>query len=130
MDETDCGPQGNLLHLPLPKGSGREVFLRALRQRALPFLLCEKPPALLLICAGFDALLTDPLATMTLDPDDFGQSVRIIRHEFAFPAERIALGLEGGYALSAEAGMPAALVQTCAALVEEHTGGAEGMTYS
>ena len=58
----------------------------------------------------------DPLATMELSPADYGEAVRAVLDEHGFPAERVALGLEGGYALSAEDGMPAALVRTCTAL--------------
>ena len=54
---------------------------------------------------------------MELAPADFGASVRMIADEFGFPRERIALGLEGGYDLG-DAGMPAAVVETAAALVE------------
>ena len=62
-------------------------------------------------------LAADPLAKMELAPADFGASVRMIADEFGFPRERIALGLEGGYDLG-DAGMPAAVVETAAALVE------------
>ena len=61
-------------------------------------------------------LAADPLSTTTLTPEDFSDAVRLITHTFAFPAGRIALGLEGGYSLSTDAGMPAALVSTCRAL--------------
>lgn len=130
MDEKDVGPLGNLLRLPLHKGSGSNEFFSALRQKALPFLLCGGsalsgealrtggvPPDLLVICAGYDALDADPLASMSLLPSDFGAAAAMIVGEFGFPRERIALGLEGGYDLSMDVGMPAALVQTGAALV-------------
>lgn len=120
MDETDRGPHGNLLHLPLPRGSGSQAYLSALRERALPFLLGDGEqgaPSTLLICSGYDALEADPLATMMLSPATYGESIHSITHEFGFPCERIALGLEGGYSLSQEDGMPAALVQTVAALL-------------
>jgi acetoin utilization deacetylase AcuC-like enzyme len=125
-DEADRGPCGNCLHLPLTKGASSDEFLGALRGKALPFLLerssaaslNDAKPPLLLICAGYDALEVDPLATMRLSPADFGAAVRLIIHEFGFPRERVALGLEGGYNLSRKEGMPAALVETCAALVE------------
>lgn len=129
MDTTDRGPHDNLLSLPLPKGTGGEVYLRALWDAALPFLLTSEPessstssswpgaPHLLLICGGFDALAADPLASMTLTPDDFATSVQMIVDEFGFPPSRVALGLEGGYSLDADAGMPAALVATCGALL-------------
>ena len=45
------------------------------------------------------------------------QRRRLRRDEFGFPRERIALGLEGGYDLG-DVGMPAAVVETAAALVE------------
>ena len=122
QDESDRGPRGNLLRLPLPKGSGGGEYHDALRSKALPFLLGATDnaptPTLLLICAGFDALDADPLATMTLTPADFRASAAAILTEFRFPAARVALGIEGGYDLSDDVGMPAALVQTCAALLE------------
>lgn len=102
--------------MPLQKGSGGKEYLGALREKAVPFLL-ECQPQLLLICAGFDALQADPLATMTLIPMDYAESVRMIVEENGFPAERIAVGLEGGYDLSMDVGMPAGLAQTCAALI-------------
>ena len=153
MRGDERGPLGNLLNLPLPKGSGGDAFLAALRQKALPFLLApaassdtaasrdtasrdatrdasrgaapqdaaacwEAPPGLLLVCAGYDALESDPLATMSLRPEDFAAAVRMIVDEWGYPAERVALGLEGGYDLDSEAGMPAGLVATCRALVD------------
>ena len=122
MDEAERGPHGNLLHLPLPKGAGGAAYRAALREKALPFLLgrgdaAEPRPRALLVCAGYDALAGDPLATMALAPDDFGASIEMIAGEFGFPRERIALGLEGGYNLDPDVGMPAGLVATCAALV-------------
>ena len=115
-DESEVGPHRTLLHLPLAKGCGSEEYLSALEERALPFLLSAPAPSLLLICAGYDALAADPLATMELDPEDFGESVRLIVEQFGFPVERIAVGLEGGYDLDLERGMPAAVVRTCEAL--------------
>ncbi len=120
LDEDDRGPHANLLHLPLPAGSGGEEYLQALRTRALPFLLpTDEPlPDVLLVCAGYDGLESDALAGTTCSPDDFAESIRAIVDEFGFPPERIALGLEGGYQLEDAAGMPAALAATCAALLE------------
>lgn len=116
MDENDRGQHGNLLHIPLPKGAGSTAYLDALRHKALPFLL-ESEPNMLLICAGYDALNGDPLATMALQPKDFYTSIRLIIDEFNFPTNRIALGLEGGYNLNMDDGMPAGIVETCAALL-------------
>ena len=129
-EEQQRGPRGNLLRLPLPRGSGREAFLSALRHKALPFLLA-RPPDVLLVCAGYDGLLADPLATMELSPADYGEAVRAVLDEHGFPAERVAIGLEGGYALDLEEGMPAALVETCGALIARgRRGGGETDTGS
>ncbi len=95
--------------------------MRRLREDALPFLLDrpDGPPDLLLICAGYDALDSDPLAGMRLLPSDFAASITAICDgEFGFPSNKVALGLEGGYNLEEADGMPAALVATCAALLD------------
>ena len=55
---------------------------------------------------------------MSLRPEDFAAAVRMIVDEWGYPAERVALGLEGGYDLDSESGMPAGLVATCRALVD------------
>ena len=86
----------------------------ALRDKALPFLLDPEPDCLL-VCSGYDALEPDPLATMTLQPSDFARSVDAILARY--PRTRVALGLEGGYALGA-GGMPEAFTETCRALVD------------
>ena len=120
LDELDRGPQSNLLHLPLPPGCDGVEYLRRLKEDALPFLLGRDinwQPDILLICAGYDALEADSLAGMRLEPDDFAQSIRFIVEEFGFPQERIALGLEGGYSLDLENGLPAGIVKTCEAFV-------------
>mmetsp|Transcript_23412 Transcript_23412/g.58147 ORF Transcript_23412/g.58147 Transcript_23412/m.58147 type:complete len:119 (-) Transcript_23412:56-412(-) len=118
MEEANRGPAGNLLHLPLPSGAGGDEYLKALREKALPFLL-EQRPNLFVVCAGYDALEVDPLATMRLKPHHFGESVKVITEQFHFPPQKIMLGLEGGYNLCPDEGMPAALVHTCAALIAE-----------
>ena len=110
----DRGALGNILNLPLPKGSGSDEYFAALRDKALPFLLDPEPDCLL-VCSGYDALEPDPLATMTLQPSDFAQSVDAILARY--PRTRVALGLEGGYALGA-GGMPEAFTETCRALVD------------
>ena len=136
IDEGDRGSAGNILNVPLEKGSGSDEYLAALREKALPFLMGSEQggsessstgaendghslPSVLLVCAGYDALEADPLATMGLEPCDYKKSVDMIVREFGFPRERIALGLEGGYCLDPDVGMPAGVVATCSALLEE-----------
>lgn len=97
----------------LPRGAGSAEY-RAAVADALPFLL-DPAPDVLLIRAGLDALDGDPLATMTLSPDDFRWTAeRIVE---AFLADRVALGLEGGYLLDEVRGVPAALRAPCEGLL-------------
>jgi acetoin utilization deacetylase AcuC-like enzyme len=55
--QADHGLLGNILHLPLPAGSGTYTYLKRLREEAIPFLLGHREgddwaPDFLLICAG------------------------------------------------------------------------------
>ena len=92
---------GNVLNLPLPEGSGGDVFRAAYVQSLLPELDAFRPQ-LVLISAGFDAHRLDPLAGLNLDADDYAWITR----ELVALAQRHAHGrvvstLEGGYSLSA-----------------------------
>ena len=108
------GPNGNLYSMPLGRGAGEEEFLGAFGA-ALDFLLSDDfSPGLLLVCAGYDALDSDPLATMSLTPETYGKMMKVLMEKY--PRKSIALGLEGGYNLDAEVGMPAALRCTLEAL--------------
>ena len=61
----------------LTRGSGAGEILERLENAALPFLL-EPAPDALLICAGYDALDPDPLASMTLTPADFREAMALV----------------------------------------------------
>ena len=78
--------------------------------------LLDPRPDVLIVCAGYDGMDVDQLAGMQLVPGDFAGAVGVIVDECGFPRERVALGLEGGYNLSAENGMPAGVVATVGAL--------------
>jgi acetoin utilization deacetylase AcuC-like enzyme len=99
------GSSANVLSVPLPRGAGRGPFLAGV-ERCCAFLL-RPPPDLLVVCAGFDGLAADELATMSLEPEDYGAAVEIVAANFDM--RRAVFGLEGGYCLDEERGMPAAL---------------------
>mmetsp|Transcript_879 Transcript_879/g.1601 ORF Transcript_879/g.1601 Transcript_879/m.1601 type:complete len:389 (+) Transcript_879:200-1366(+) len=91
----------------------------------LPFLKSEDwIPDLVLICAGYDALDSDELASVSLQARDYGEMTRkllqhLCRDDCKIP---VVLGLEGGYQLSKMAGggnMPEALVETIRAFQDE-----------
>jgi acetoin utilization deacetylase AcuC-like enzyme len=100
-DENGTGPGiGTTLNCPLPAGSGREEILGAFQNLLAP--AAEKfKPELVLVSAGFDSRLGDPLGRFTLSDEDFGDLTRIvldIAHEHA--EGRLVSVLEGGYNLS------------------------------
>lgn len=103
--------EGATLNLPLPAGSGRHEivggFEQHLRQAAETF-----HPDLVLISAGFDSRLDDPLGKFRLTDDDFRDLTRIMRDIASQYADgRLISVLEGGYSLTGLAAGVAAHVK-------------------
>jgi acetoin utilization deacetylase AcuC-like enzyme len=93
--------QGFTLNVPMPPGSGDEEYAAAFGRLIVP-KLDEFAPELLLISAGFDAHVDDPLAHIQLTDDAFEAMTRALvavarRH----CGGRIVSVLEGGYNLRA-----------------------------
>jgi acetoin utilization deacetylase AcuC-like enzyme len=80
------------LNLPLPAGCGDEDYLSAFDERVAPAVRAFEPD-LLLVSAGFDAHVDDPLAGMRVTADGFRELARRCREL----APRLAAVLEGGY---------------------------------
>jgi acetoin utilization deacetylase AcuC-like enzyme len=80
------------VNVPLPAGSGDEEYLRAFTERVEPAVRVFEPE-LVLVSAGFDAHVDDPLAGMRVTRDGF----RELASRSAALAPRIAAVLEGGY---------------------------------
>ena len=80
------------LNVPLPAGSGDEDYLRAFDELVAPAVLAFEP-ALVLVSAGFDAHVDDPLAGMRVTADGFRELAR----RSAELGPRVAAVLEGGY---------------------------------
>src|SRR3990172_1729691 len=77
--ETGEGPgEGTTVNLPLPRGCGREQYLRAYSEVAAP-LLRRFGPQLLLVSAGFDAHFADPLAPMLLDTRGYYEIAALLK---------------------------------------------------
>jgi acetoin utilization deacetylase AcuC-like enzyme len=92
---------GNILNAPLPPGADGAVFRSVWREQLLP-AIDAFAPQLLLVSAGFDAHVRDPLAQLALQADDYADITR----ELVAVAGRHAGGrmvslLEGGYDLDA-----------------------------
>jgi len=88
------GKEGNLLNIPLPSyTTWSSGYGDAFVQSVIPFLRDFKPD-LVIVCAGYDALSSDPLASMNLTPADFRTMTELLKSEFG---SKIMWGLEGGY---------------------------------
>ena len=92
---------GNVFNALLPPGSGGFRFQNTWADDLLP-ALDDFKPQLLLISAGFDAHMRDPLADLMLETEDFGWLTRQLRTLAQRHAGgRVVSMLEGGYDLDA-----------------------------
>jgi acetoin utilization deacetylase AcuC-like enzyme len=108
----ETGEHNTVVNAPLRPGDGAEAFRSALESRILP-RLTEFKPELVIISAGFDAHMRDPLANINLAEADFvwaTQKIMDIADRFA--GGRIVSLLEGGYDLQALGNSVAAHVAT------------------
>jgi acetoin utilization deacetylase AcuC-like enzyme len=80
------------VNVPLPAGSGDQDYLLAFEERVAPAVRAFEPE-LVLVSAGFDAHVDDPLAGMRVTADGFRELAR----RSAALAPRVAAVLEGGY---------------------------------
>ena len=92
---------GNLHNVLLPPGSGGFRFRNTWADQLLP-LLDDFRPQLLLVSAGFDGHLSDPLADLMLDAEDFAWlSAELLAIAGRHGQGRLVSMLEGGYNLDA-----------------------------
>jgi acetoin utilization deacetylase AcuC-like enzyme len=97
LEDAGSGPgEGYTINLPVPAGSEEELWLSLLEHVVLPAAVAFEPD-LVLISAGFDAHLEDPLASCRLETGSFAEMARHVR-DFAERRD-VPLGmiLEGGY---------------------------------
>ncbi len=107
---------GKTVNLPLPAQSTDNDYLVAMDKVVLP-LLDAFLPSHIMISAGFDANEQDPLASMHLSSDCFGQlATRIKRISNRLCDGRLTLFLEGGYSLN---GLEESTLKTTQGLLDE-----------
>jgi acetoin utilization deacetylase AcuC-like enzyme len=112
-EDTGSGPgEGFTLNLPVPAGSGEDVWLSLLEEEVLP-AAAEFAPQLVLVSAGFDAHRDDPLAGCRLEASSFARMACHVRDAAAGWGAPVGAVLEGGYSLSA---LAESVVATLAAL--------------
>jgi acetoin utilization deacetylase AcuC-like enzyme len=98
-EETGAGDaQGLTINCPFPAGSGRAEILAAFRDRLFPAAV-KFAPELVLISAGFDSRIDDPLGQFKLEDRDFAELTTMLLELAPTAQGRIVSVLEGGYNL-------------------------------
>jgi acetoin utilization deacetylase AcuC-like enzyme len=109
VDETGVG---NICNAPLKPGDGGEEFRHAYETRILP-ALNDFAPDFLLVSAGFDAHINDPLAQLRLVESDFAWvTEKLLEAAEKHTGGKLVSTLEGGYDLDALARSTAVHVAT------------------
>lgn len=114
--ESGAGPaRGLIINRPFPAGAGRREILGAFRETLLPAADAFRPE-LVMISAGFDSRIGDPLGQFTLADQDFADLTDVVLGVAARHAQgRLVSVLEGGYDLDGLATAAGAHVQRLAA---------------
>jgi len=105
--------EGFSLNLPVPGGSGEDVFLSLVEHIAVPAAR-QFRPNLILISGGFDAHRDDPVGGCVLETSSYGElsrRVRALADELDAPVGAV---LEGGYDLDALSSSVAATMEALA----------------
>ena len=98
--EKEKGKFNNICNIPLPAGTNSEEYLNAF-EFALKRLK-EFQPDFILISAGFDGHIADPLAQLKLHTNDYYEiTKRILETSKKFSDGKVVSILEGGYDLQA-----------------------------
>jgi len=105
---------GFTLNLPVAAGSGDERFCDLVHSRVIPAAR-DYRPQLILISAGYDAHVEDPLADCVVTEQGYAAMTTAMRHLSEELEAPLGVVLEGGYALGALARSVAATLQALAA---------------
>jgi acetoin utilization deacetylase AcuC-like enzyme len=109
---SERGAHNNIVNAPLAAGDGGTEFREAFETAILPRLDAFQPN-LIVISAGFDAHMRDPLANLNLAEEDFAWVTRKLMDVADRHAEgRVVSVLEGGYDLEGLSRSVAAHVKT------------------
>lgn len=92
--------EGSVLNCPMGAGSGDREYEQAFNKHILP-KIDEFKPDMVLLSAGFDAHINDPLAQIQLSTEFFGwMSQRMMEVADRYAEGRLLSMLEGGYNLT------------------------------
>jgi acetoin utilization deacetylase AcuC-like enzyme len=105
---TEHGMYNNILNLPMQAGSTIADYQPLFETKVMPFLT-DFRPNLLIVSAGYDANHDDPLANISLKPQDFG-----VFTDYCLQVTRkIVFGLEGGYDFDSLGASVVATIERC-----------------
>ena len=105
---TEHGFHNNVLNLTFPPGSDIGTYQVVFEKKVVPFL-SNFQPDLLIVSAGYDANGADPLASINLQPQDFG----LFTDYCLGITRKILFGLEGGYDLLTLGQSVVATIERC-----------------
>lgn len=117
VDAGSGAGRGYTINVPVPPGSGEEVWLSVLEHLILPAGL-EFEPDLILISAGFDGHRADPLADCRLESSSYEQLACHVRDFAERCGAPVGAVLEGGYDTEA-------LTESVLATIQALAGGCE-----
>jgi acetoin utilization deacetylase AcuC-like enzyme len=100
--EVGSGPgEGYTINVPLPAGAGDADYIMVFHDLVLPVLESYKPD-FILVSAGFDTHLNDPLGGMRVTESGYVAMIKMLMSAASKAcSDKLALTLEGGYDLSA-----------------------------
>lgn len=122
-ENNDMPDGGNMVHLPLPPGTGSAAFREAVRRQWLPGLAAFKPE-LVLLSAGFDAHRSDESGRLNLHEADFGWLTHKIIQTASGCLGKVVSVLEGGYTLESLSKSAAEHIRVLAGLGKSETAAA------
>jgi acetoin utilization deacetylase AcuC-like enzyme len=113
VEQTGTGlGEGFTVNLPLPSGTGRRGYREAFERLVLP-IARQFSPDLVIVSAGQDASVLDPLGRMTLTTEAYREFTRLIMDIAAETCGgRLVFTQEGGYAPTYAPFCTAAIVET------------------
>lgn len=116
-EESERGAHRQIVNIPLPLYSSGALYREKLETIILP-ALDEFKPELLLISAGFDAHIDDPLANLNWQDEDFRYvTTRLCDAAKKHCDGRVVSALEGGYNLATLGGLVRAHIE----ILQEHS---------
>jgi len=93
--------EGYTINVPLPGGQNDEAFARIMNELVVPVARLYRPDCIM-VSAGFDTHVSDPLGTMAMTANGFAYMTRVlVELATELCGNRLILVLEGGYNLQA-----------------------------